>query len=249
MAVHGYDDTPLLTGSRWRVHDPERPEPPVVTAGKEAAQPPSDAVVLFGGADLSGWRGRKGEAQWKVENGYMEVVPGTGDIRSVERLGDCQLHVEFACPSEVDGEGQGRSNSGVFLMSIYEIQVLDSYRSPSYADGLNASVYGQYPPLVNASREPGQWQTYDILWTAPRFSGPELLSPAYLTLIHNGVVVHNHAELLGPTGHRDVYSYKAHAPEGPLRLQDHHDPVRFRNIWYRPLRGYDAGSGGAQSGR
>jgi hypothetical protein len=236
MANDGYTDTPLIANSHWHVHDPARPQPALVVPG----DPPSDAIVLFDGKDLSGWRGREGEAKWKVENGYMQVEPRTGDIRTKERFGDCQLHLEFASAAQVRGDSQGRSNSGVFMMGIYEIQVLDSYQNPTYADGLNASIYGQFPPQVNASLPPGEWQSYDIVWTAPRFDGPQLVSPAYLTLLHNGIAVHAHTELLGPTGHRDVYRYKAHAPTGPLRLQDHGDPVRFRNLWVRPLPGPDA---------
>ena len=239
MAKHGYDDTPFLPGGLWQVHDSRRPLPRVVTPGGEAGRAPSDAILLFDGKNLSGWAGRDGDAKWKVEKGCMEVVPGTGDIWTRERLGDCQIHLEFACPAEIKGESQGRGNSGVFLMGIYEIQVLDGYQNPTYADGITAAIYGEYPPLVNACRKPGEWQTYDILWTVPRFSGVALLKPACLTLIHNGVVVHNHVELMGPTGHRDVYPYKAHAPAGPLRLQDHGDLVRYRNVWYRPIKGYD----------
>jgi hypothetical protein len=240
----GYDDTPLICNSPWQVHDYRRPQPRIVTPGTEssqakAGQAPSDAVMLFDGKSLAGWKGGSGEARWKVENGYMEVVPGTGDIETVEQFGDCQLHLEWAAPSVVKGDSQGRGNSGVFLMGRYEIQVLDCHDNPTYADGSTAAVYGEYPPLVNACRRPGEWQTYDILWSAPRFDGVELVCPAYATVIFNGVAVHNHVELLGPTGHRDVYPYKAHAPNGPLKLQDHGDLVRYRNIWYRPLKGYD----------
>ena len=235
MAKLGYDDTPMLPESQWQVHDYRRPQPPVIAPAADPGAPPSDAVVLFDGSNLSGWTGKEGEAKWKVEDGYMEVVPGTGDILSAERMGDCQLHLEFACPAEVKGESQGRGNSGVFMMGLYEIQVLDGYENPTYADGITASVYGEFPPLVNACRKPGEWQTYDIVWTAPRFNGVDLVSPAYLTLMHNGVVVHNHTRVIGPTGHRNVYPYTAHAPSGPLKLQDHGDLVRFRNIWYRPI--------------
>ena len=242
MGKLGYDDTPLIRDSTYCVHDPKRPAPRVVAPADAAGQAPADAVVLFDGSDLSGWSSVSGgDAGWKVEDGYMEVVPGTGDIQTNAHFGDVQYHLEFACPAEVKGESQGRGNSGVFLMGRYEIQVLDGYENPTYADGITASVYGEYPPLVNACRAPGQWQTYDILWTAPRFNGVDLVSPAYATVIHNGIVVHNHVELHGPTGHRDVYPYVAHSPQGPLRLQDHGDLVRFRTIWARPIGGYDEG--------
>jgi len=239
----GYDDTPFLPGSKYRVHDADRPHPRVVVPGAKPGDPPSDAIVLFDGTDLSGWVSVKdgGEAKWKVEDGYMEVVPGTGNIRTKEEFGDCQLHIEWAAPAEVRGESQGRGNSGVFLMGLYEIQVLDCYENPTYADGWTAAIYGQYPPLVSACRKPGEWQTYDIIWEAPRFEGDKLVRPAYLTLIHNGVVVHNHTALFGRTGHKRMPSYQPHPPVGPLMLQDHGDPVRFRNIWYRVLTDYDQG--------
>ena len=237
----GYDDTPYINGQQWRVHDGSRPQPNVVTPGTESSQgapgrPPSDAVVLFDGTDLSGWIGRDGgSAAWKVENGCVEVVARAGDISTRLELGDCQLHVEWAAPAEVQGSSQGRGNSGVFLMSRYEIQVLDCFDNPTYADGTTAAIYGEFPPLVNVCREPGAWQTYDIIWTAPRFDGDRLASPAYVTMLHNGVVVHNHREVTGPTSHRKVEPYVAHPPVGPLRLQDHGNPVRYRNIWYRRL--------------
>ena len=240
MGKLGYDDTPLIRDSTYCVHDPKRPAPRVVVPADAAGQAPADAVVLFDGSDLSGWsKVGGGDPGWKVEDGHMEVVPGTGDIQTNAHFGDVQYHLEFACPAEIKGESQGRGNSGVFLMGRYEVQVLDGYENPTYADGITASVYGEYPPLVNACRPPGQWQTYDILWTAPRFNGVDLVSPAYATVIHNGVVVHNHVELHGPTGHCDVYPYIAHAPKGPLRLQDHGDLVRFRTIWARPIGEYD----------
>ncbi|RKY02695.1 DUF1080 domain-containing protein [Candidatus Poribacteria bacterium] len=237
----GYDDTPYLPGSKWRVHDGKRPQPRVVTPGASPGDPPSDAIILFDGTDLSKWVSSRdgGPARWKVENGYMEVVPGTGDIQTKEEFGDCQLHIEWMVPPDVTGEDQGRGNSGVFLMGLYEIQVLDCYGNITYPDGMTAAIYGQYPPLVNACRKPGEWQTYDIIWEAPRFEGDKLVRPAYLTLIFNGVVVHNHVALLGPTGHRRLPEYRPHPPVGPLRLQDHGNPVRYRNIWYRPLKGYD----------
>lgn len=239
MASFGYDDTPLLPGRQWHVHDGNRPQPEIVQPAPEPGGAPADATVLFDGTDLSAWTKPDGkEPGWKVENGYMEVVPGAGHIQTRERLGDCQLHLEFASPEEIKGESQGRGNSGVFLMGKYEVQVLDGYENPTYADGITAAVYGEFPPLVNVCRAPGQWQSYDILWTAPRFDGVALLSPAYLTVLHNGVAVHNHVALYGPTGHRNVHPYTAHAPTGPLMLQDHGDLVRFRNIWCRPIGVY-----------
>lgn len=232
----GYTDTPRIPGSRWRVHDAERPRPAVVTPGTATeASPPADAIVLFGGEDLSGWTGRGGRAQWKVEDGFMEVN-GTGDIQSREQFGDCQLHIEWATPETVSGTSQERGNSGVFLMGRYEIQVLDSFDNPSYADGQAAAVYGQSPPLVNASRGPGEWQSYDIIFTAPRFGRDgELVEPAYVTVVHNGVLVQNHVKILGPTQHRRAPVYTKHDATGPLQLQDHGNPVRYRNIWVRKL--------------
>ncbi len=239
----GYNDTPMLPGSRWRVHDGTRPQPPVVDPGTPSSQeapgrPPSDATVLFDGLDVSKWIGRDGEIRWKVENGTLEVTR-SGNIETIEHFGDCQLHVEWAAPAGVTGESQGRGNSGVFLMGRYEIQVLDGYENRTYADGHTAAVYGQVPPLVNACRKPGEWQTYDIFFMAPRFDGGKLVSPAYVTVVHNGVLVHHHTELLGATGHKIVGSYVAHPPKGPLMLQDHGDPVRYRNIWIRALQDDD----------
>lgn len=242
----GYDDTPQIPGQEYCVHDSTRPHPPVVTpptpsTQEQAGRPPSDAVVLFDGTDLSGFEKADGSgpAGWNVEDSYMEVEPGSGSIRSKEKFGDCQLHVEWAAPSVVDGDSQGRGNSGVFLMERYEIQVLDCYENPTYADGSTAAIYGEFPPLVNACRKPGKWQTYDIIWVAPRFEGDECVSPARVTVMHNGLVVHHDTELIGPTTHRQVLEYAPHGMQEPLQLQDHGDKVRFRNIWYRPLKGYD----------
>jgi len=242
----GYDDTPVLVGAKWHVHDGNRPQPKVVTPGTNSTQeapgiPPSDAVILFDGTDLSGWVAKKGgEAGWKVEDGYMEVVPGTGNIQTKEQFGDCHLHLEFRSPHEVKGEGQGRGNSGVFLMGRYEIQVLDCYENPTYPDGTTGAIYGQFPPLANACRKPGEWSEYDIIWEAPRFEGNRVIRPAFVTVLLNGIVLHHHMELLGVTSHRVLTTYEPHGLVGPLELQDHGDLVRFRNIWYRPLPDYDA---------
>ena len=166
----------------------------------------------------------------------MHVVPQTGDIWTKECFGDCQLHLEFACPAEIKGESQGRGNSGVFLMGIYEIQVLDGYNNPTYADGITASIYGEYPPLVNACRKPGEWQTYEVIFTAPRFKDGKLEQSGRLTAFHNGVLILNHVEVLGATAHRALPKYTPHAAALPLVLQSHGCPVRFRNIWIRHLK-------------
>jgi len=226
---------------RWEVHDMSRPQPAVVKPGGVVTiKPPSDAIVLFDGTDLSQWVNRKGEpAQWQVEDGVM-VVTKTGDIFTRESFGDCQLHLEFKTPVEADERGQKWGNSGVFLMGLYEVQVLNSYENDTYADGQAAAIYGQHPPLVNVSRKPGQWQSYDIIFRAPRFDERgRLREPAYVTVLHNGVLVQNHVALEGPTRHKQRTSYKAHADKLPLRLQDHSDPVQFRNIWIRPIPGSD----------
>lgn len=229
----GYSDTPQLPGQRWRVHDSERPQPMSVVAGQGSAAP-SDARVLFDGKDLAAWKNGDAAAGWKVEHGYAEVN-GTGNIETREHFGDCQLHLEWASPAKVESSSQGRGNSGVFLLGRYEIQILDSFENPTYADGGAGALYGQFPPLVNASRGPGEWQSYDIFFRAPRFEGDKLAAPALVTVVHNGVVVQHAQELLGATRHREVATYSAHAPTGSIALQDHGNPVRFRNIWVRQL--------------
>ncbi len=237
----GYDDTPILADSGYHVHDGNRPQPPVVVSGTESFGdlPPSDAIVLFNGASLAAWSGGNGAAEWKIENGTMEVVPKTGDITTLESFGNIQLHIEWMSPIEVKGDGQGRGNSGVFLMDRYEIQVLDCYNNPTYADGTTGGIYGQYPPLVNACRRPGEWQAYDILWEVPHWNEEgSLISPAYITVLHNGVLLHHHKALQGATGHRNIPGYTPHG-DAPIRLQDHGDLVRYRNIWVRRLKDYD----------
>jgi hypothetical protein len=224
---------------KWAIHDPNRPLPPVVDPGP-AGQPatvPSDAIVLFSGEDLSSWEdGKSGPAGWKVENGYMEVVAKRGSIRTKNGFGDCQLHVEWATPAAVSGESQERGNSGVFLMDTYEVQVLDSYNNRTYADGQAAAIYGQYPPLVNASRKPGEWQTFDIVFHRPRFDAKgQLTEPARMTIFHNGILVHDDDVLTGPTAHKARPPYKPHADRLPVSLQDHGNPVRYRNVWLREL--------------
>lgn len=225
----------------WPVHSPDRPQPPVVEPGPYPGSfaPPSDAVVLFDGTSLAAWRTADDAARpvgWRVEDGYFEVVRGGGNIATAQAFGDIQLHLEWMAPSPPSGEGQGRGNSGVFFMSQYELQVLDSYQNTTYADGQAAAIYGQRPPLVNASRPPGEWQTYDVVFRAPRFGEDGAVAePATMTVFHNGVLVHDGAVLIGATAHQRRASYSPHADRLPLMLQDHGDPVRFRNIWLREL--------------
>jgi hypothetical protein len=237
--VYSNGQTAKQKVEKWKVHDPERPMPPVVDPGPSGkpVPAPSDAVILFDGKDLSQWTDGKGQPpRWKVENGFMEVVAKTGAIRTKQNFGDCQLHVEWASPVVVKGESQERGNSGVFLMNIYEVQVLDCFNNKTYADGMTASLYAQYPPRVNACRPPGEWQTFDIIFKRPRFDDSgELTSPAWFTVFHNNVLVHNNAELIGPTTHKARPPYKAHPDRLPISLQDHGNPVRFRNIWIRDL--------------
>lgn len=211
------------------------PVPKVVTPGVGTGAP-SDAIALFDGTDLSEWQHADGSpAKWKVEDGAMTVVSGTGSIQTRRSFGDVQLHIEWRTPAKVEGEGQHRGNSGVFLQSRYEVQVLDSYENPTYVNGQAASIYKQHIPLVNASRKPGEWQTYDIIYRAPRFSDDgELISPATMTVLHNGVLVQLNAEVKGVTVNTGSPYYEKHG-KLPLMLQDHESPVSFRNIWIREL--------------
>ena len=227
----------------WLGHDRDRPAPTVITPGTfssqaEPGRPPSDAIVLFDGQDTSAWVAMDGSpTQWVARDGALVCVPGSGYVRTLQAFGDCQLHVEWSAPNPPHGESQGRGNSGVFFgFGRYEIQVLDSYQNKTYADGSAASVYGQYPPLVNASRPPGQWQTYDIVWTAPRFAADgALAAQARVTVFHNGVLVQNNVELTGPTGWIGRAPYHAHPERTPIAFQDHGNPVRYRNVWVREL--------------
>ncbi len=240
-APTGYSDTPFLPGSQWRVHDGSRPHPRVVSPGtcSTADQPgkaPSGATILFDGRNLDAWQSAKGgPAGWKVASGYMEVVRGSGDIVTRQRFGDYQLHLEFREPLPPSGNSQERGNSGVFLAGLYEVQVLDSYDNLTYADGQAAAIYGQTPPLLNASRPPGEWQTYDIVFVSPRFANGKLSEPGYVTVFHNGVITQNHTQLLGATVHHALPKWTPHDLDMPLRLQDHGVPVQFRNIWILPL--------------
>ena len=238
----------------WAIHDQNRPKPKLVTPGtfssvEKAGVPPSDAIILFDGSDLSKWKSGKdggGPAKWIVRDGYMEANPGTGDIMTTEEFGDCQLHVEWAAPSKVEGSSQGRGNSGVFLMGICELQVLDNYDNPTYADGYAGSVYGVNPPMANALRPPGQFQVYDIVFRRPIFRDGKMLDPGYVTAFINGVLVQDATPLEGPTDHMRRTTPGPFPAKGPLKLQDHGNTTRFRNIWYRPLppRSIEGGTDG-----
>jgi hypothetical protein len=244
----GYSDTPILPGQKWHVHDWARPYPPVVKpADVPGTPPPSDAIVLFDGKDLSKWAqkgrgadaGKLVDARWKVENGYFEIAPRTGDLVTRDKFGDCQLHIEWSQPTDVTGTSQSRGNSGVQIMDRYEIQVLDPWNNATYADGAAGAIYGAWPPLVNPGRKPGEWNVFDIVFKAPVFEGSKLVKPAYVTVLFNGVMVHDHQEILGRTAYRQVAKYTAHGAEEPLSLQDHGYRVRFRNVWIRRLKDYD----------
>ena len=211
------------------------PEPRSIDPGMQPMIP-SDATVLFNGDDLSKWTGRNGVAEWTVVNGAFTVKPGTGPISTVDSFGDIQLHIEWRTPTAIVGDSQGRGNSGVFLMERYEVQVLDSYQNRTYSNGQAGSIYKQYMPLVNASRRPGQWQSYDIIFMAPRFTNDgSLKNPATITILHNGVLVQNHVSFKGPTVFRGQPKYEPHASRAPLQLQDHTNLVSYRNIWLREL--------------
>jgi hypothetical protein len=231
--VLGYDDTPMQPDGKWRIHDSKRPHPPVVTPGPFVNAPaPADAIVLVGpGSDLSHWQ----PTTWPMADGVLQT--GKGMLTSKASFGDIQLHVEFATPTKVAGDSQGRGNSGVYIAGVFEVQVLDSFENPTYPDGQAAALYGQFPPLVNASRKPGEWQSYDIAFKAPRFDASgQMTSPAIVTVLHNGVLVHNARAFWGPTQHRRIDPYRPSNASGPIRLQDHGNPVRYRNVWVREIK-------------
>ncbi len=246
-----YGDPPDATHP-WAIHDMNRPQPVRVEPGTFSSQdqpgtPPSDAVVLFGGkaAEIEKWISDKnGEpTKWEVKDGVLQCVPGSGYIRTKEEFADCQLHIEWSAPSKVEGNSQGRGNSGVFLMGQVEVQVLDNYNNPSYPDGMASSIYGINPPMANPLRAPGEWQTYDIVFRRPIFKDGVAVDPGYITVFVNGVLTQDHTPLEGGGGHMRRSSPKPFPDQGPLKLQDHGNPVRFRNIWYRPLpkRAIDGG--------
>lgn len=236
----------------WAIHDGNRPQPTRVKPGtfssvEKAGLPPSDAVVLFDGTSLDNWTNDKGErAPWLVKEGYMQVEPGTGEIRTRDQFSDCQLHVEWAAPAKPEGDGQGRSNSGIFLMGRLEIQVLDSYDNVTYADGHAGAYYGVNPPMALPIRPPGEWQVYDIVFRRPIYRGNEVVDRGYITVLVNGVLVQDHTPLEGPGGHMGRSRPSPFPEKGYLSLQDHGNPMRFRNIWYRPLppRAVEGGTDG-----
>lgn len=236
----GYSDTPYLPDSPWRVHDIERPRPGIITPGEAYGAPPSDAIILFDGSDLSEWRTDSDDGSlWPISNGAMTVPVDDGitqNLISKRAFGDVQLHIEWRSPESLVSNSQGRGNSGVFFLEKYEIQILDSYDNPSYADGQASALYGSQPPLVNASRKPGEWQVYDIIFEAPEFDvDGRLLSPAYVTVFHNHILTQYRQAYLGTTVWREVAMYTAHEPKGSILLQDHSNPVSYRNIWVREL--------------
>jgi hypothetical protein len=237
---------PQQPWSDYKVHDMSRPAPPIVTPGTPSTQDqpgkaPSDAIVLFDGTNLDQWvtKGKDAPAPWKLENGYM--IATQTDITTKQEFGDVQLHVEWAEPTPPEGTSQGRGNSGVFLMGVIETQVLDNFNNPTYPDGQCGSIYGQYPPQVNVCKPPGEWQTYDIIFHHPRYESGKLTEPAYITTIQNGVLVQDHQRIEGPSGHMMVAKYKDGQilEKGPIGLQFHHNPTRFRNVWVRPLEALD----------
>ncbi|MCX6856777.1 MAG: DUF1080 domain-containing protein [Verrucomicrobia bacterium] len=229
----------------WAIHDMNRPQPMRVEPGTFSSQekpgaPPSDAVILFGGQadEIAKWQADKTPAEptkWEVKDGVLQCVPGSGYIRSKEEFADCQLHIEWSAPSKVEGNSQGRGNSGVFLMGQVEIQVLDNHNNPTYADGFASSIYGINPPMANALHAPGEWQTYDIVFRRPLFKDGQQIDPGYITVFVNGVLTQDHTPLEGGGGHKSRSKSRTFPDKGPLKLQDHGNPVRYRNIWYRPL--------------
>jgi hypothetical protein len=237
--IHGLTMTAATARAEEYLNGIQWTAPKVVTPGAADRDPPSDAKILFDGKDLSQW---KNADLWKIEEGNL--VCGKGAISSVAEFGDCQLHIEWSAPTPPRGEGQGRGNSGVFLMGRYELQVLDSFENQTYFDGQAGAIYKQTPPMVNAMRRPGEWNTYDIYWTCPRFQeNGQLATPAYITAVHNGVLILNHFQLQGDTPFNRPPQYTSHPPKGPISIQDHGNPVRFRNIWVRefaPAEGIQA---------
>ncbi|QIF03492.1 DUF1080 domain-containing protein [Roseimicrobium sp. ORNL1] len=233
----GYEDTPIIPGTEWRVHDIKRPAPPVVKPGKTNDDAPADAVIIFNGGSTDALVSKEGKpCPWKVENG--ELLIAGGDCWTKEQFGSCQLHIEWMSAPNTKGNSQKKGNAGVFFMDRYESQMMDNDNNPTYADGMTGSIYGQTPPLANAVRKSGEWQTYDIIFTAPTLKDGKVVEPAYVTTFVNGVCVQVHTKIMGPTKHKNITNYDGDFPEkAPIRLQDHKNdpPVRVRNYWVRPL--------------
>lgn len=234
LGLVGYAQDP---GNHAPVTEVWKPELKVVTAGETSVPPPSDAIVLFDGKNASAWESNDGTpVKWKVADGTLTITPGGGIIRTKAAFGDCQLHIEWRTPADAKGDGQWRGNSGILIMGRYELQVLDSYKNPTYINGQAGSMYKQLIPLVNASRKPGEWQTFDVVFAAPVFNRDSLVkTPATVTIFHNGVLIQNHGTLLGTTEYIGIGTYRKHREKEPLLLQDHGSPVSFRNIWIREL--------------
>lgn len=231
----GFKDTPIIPGTPYHVHDPDRPQPRVVEAGGAViVKPPSDAVVLIDGKSTDAWKCKDGPAPWEVRDGVM-IAKGR-DITSKEEFGAIQMHFEWRLPPERKVNGQGGGNSGVFIMGLYEVQILQSHNNKTYPDGQAASLYGQLPPLANATSPQGEWNSYDITFVPPLYVDGKFQAPAKVTVIHNGVVVQNGEAFHGVSGYRSLSKYPENHPEkGPIKLQFHGDPIEFRNMWVRPL--------------
>ncbi len=231
--------TPVIPGTPWQVHDGTRPQPRVVeTAGAVSVKAPGDAKVLFDGTSLDAWTTDGKPATWKIKDGSLVASPGT--LISKDKFGPVQVHIEWRVPADRKVNGQGGGNSGIFLMGLYEVQILQSHGNKTYPDGTAGALYGQTPPLVNATAPQGEWQSYEILFTPPKYEGGKVVEAATATVIENGVVLHNARKFLGPTQFRQLASYPAEHPEtGPIQLQFHGDPIEFRNIWVRPIGTYD----------
>lgn len=228
----GYDNTPVIAGSEFKVHDKNRPQPPrVVPGGEISVPPPADATVLFDGTSLEAF----GDTTWEIRDGSL--VATEKGLSTKQLFGDCQLHVEWRAPVEPASKPGCMGNSGIFLMQRYELQVFDSYSCKIYADGSAGAIYGQSPPLANACRKPGEWQSFDIIFTAPVFKDGKLVKGARITVLHNGVLVQNDTKILGPTHHKQANPYQPHASRLPLLFQAHGSPVEYRNVWVRDLEG------------
>lgn len=243
----GYSDTPVIPGTQWKVHDIDRPRPAAVAPGEKPGDPPADAIVIFNGTSSDALQAKEKDAKgketgkiipcpWTIDSAVM-MISG-GDCWTKQEFASCQLHLEWMSEPNTKGNSQKKGNAGVFFMDRYETQMLDCDNNPTYADGMTGGVYGQTPPLVNAVRPAGQWQVYDIVFTAPKLEGGKVVEPAYITTFVNGICVQNHTKIMGPTKHKNITDYSGEFPEkAPIRIQDHKNepPVRIRNIWIRPL--------------